>query len=71
MIEYPSMQNSSKAPRKECMVFEKLDGSNFRAKWTEKKGDAKSLALAKDKATDALSVHPRSETLLALLELLS
>lgn len=38
MIEYPSMQNSSKAPRKECMVFEKLDGSNFRAKWTEKKG---------------------------------
>ena len=32
------MQNSSKAPRKECMVFEKLDGSNFRAKWTEKKG---------------------------------
>jgi len=32
------MQNSSKAPRKECMVFEKLDGSNFRAKWTEKNG---------------------------------
>ena len=38
MIEYPSMQNSSKAPRKECIVFDKLDGSNFRAKWTEKKG---------------------------------
>lgn len=38
MIEYPSMQNSSKAPRKECVVFEKLDGSNFRAKWTEKNG---------------------------------
>ena len=38
MIEYPSIQNSSKAPRKPCIAFEKLDGSNFRAKWTKKKG---------------------------------
>ena len=38
MIEYPSIQNNSKAPRKECIAFEKLDGSNFRAKWTQKKG---------------------------------
>lgn len=29
MIEYPSIQNSSKAPRKECVAFNKLDGSNF------------------------------------------
>lgn len=38
MIEYPSIQNSSKAPRKECIAFEKYDGSNFRAKWTAKRG---------------------------------
>ncbi len=38
MIEYPSIQNSSKAPRKECVAFQKLDGSNFRAKWTQKQG---------------------------------
>lgn len=38
MIEYPSIQNSSKAPRKECIAFNKLDGSNFRAKWTQKQG---------------------------------
>jgi len=38
MIEYPSIQNSSKAPRKPCIAFEKLDGSNFRAKWTQKNG---------------------------------
>ncbi len=38
MIEYPSIQNSSKAPRQECIAFDKLDGSNFRAKWTQKRG---------------------------------
>jgi hypothetical protein len=38
MLEYPSIQNSSKAPRKECIAFDKLDGSNFRAKWTKKQG---------------------------------
>jgi len=38
MVEYPSIQNSSKAPRKECIAFDKLDGSNFRAKWTKKQG---------------------------------
>lgn len=38
MIEYPTMQNSSKAPRKSCIAFEKLDGSNMRVKWTQKKG---------------------------------
>ncbi len=38
MIEYPTMQNSSKAPRKSCIAFEKLDGSNMRVKWTKKKG---------------------------------
>ncbi len=38
MIEYPSIQNSSKAPRKECIAFEKSDGSNFRCKWTTKQG---------------------------------
>lgn len=38
MIEYPSIINSSKAPRKACIAFDKLDGSNFRAKYTQKKG---------------------------------
>ncbi len=38
MIEYPSIINSSKAPRKPCIAFDKLDGSNFRAKYTQKKG---------------------------------
>jgi hypothetical protein len=37
MEEYPSIQNSSKAPRKPCIAFDKLDGSNFRAKWTAKR----------------------------------
>ena len=38
MIEYPSIINSSKAPRKACVVFDKLDGSNFRSKYTAKRG---------------------------------
>lgn len=38
MIEYPSITNSSKAPRKYCVAFDKRDGSNFRAKWTNKRG---------------------------------
>ena len=38
MIEYPSIQNSKRAPRKPCIAFDKLDGSNFRGKWTKKKG---------------------------------
>lgn len=38
MIEYPSINNSSKAPRAECLAFNKLDGSNFRAKYTPKAG---------------------------------
>lgn len=29
---------SSRAPRKSCIAFDKLDGSNFRAKYTQKKG---------------------------------
>ena len=38
MIEYPHIINSSKAPRQLCIAFDKLDGSNFRAKWTPKNG---------------------------------
>jgi hypothetical protein len=38
MIEYPSIINSSKAPRQNCIAFDKLDGSNFRAKYTQKRG---------------------------------
>ena len=38
MNEYPSIINSSKAPRKSCIAFDKLDGSNFRAKYTPKRG---------------------------------
>jgi len=36
--QYPSIINSSKAPRKHCVAFDKKDGSNFRAKWTQKRG---------------------------------
>lgn len=38
MIEYPSIINSSKAPRKPMIAFEKYDGSNIRVKYTPKKG---------------------------------
>lgn len=38
MIEYPSIIASSKAPRQPCIAFEKLDGSNIRVKYTQKKG---------------------------------
>jgi len=38
MIEYPSIVNSSKAPRKPMIAFEKLDGSNIRVKYTAKRG---------------------------------
>lgn len=38
MIEYPSIANSSKAPRQPMIAFEKLDGSNVRVLWTPKKG---------------------------------
>jgi hypothetical protein len=38
MKEYPSIINSSKAPRKSCIAFDKLDGSNIRVKYTAKKG---------------------------------
>jgi hypothetical protein len=38
MIEYPSIINSSKAPRESCIAFDKLDGNNLRFKWTRKRG---------------------------------
>lgn len=38
MIEYPTILPSSKAPRKPCIAFEKLDGSNIRVKYTQKRG---------------------------------
>lgn len=38
MIEYPTIINSSKAPRANCVAFVKFDGSNFRAKYTLKQG---------------------------------
>jgi len=38
MIEYPSIVGSSKAPRKPCIAFDKLDGSNIRVKYTQKRG---------------------------------
>jgi hypothetical protein len=38
MIEYPSIINSSKAPRENCIAFEKYDGSNIRVKYTQKRG---------------------------------
>ncbi len=38
MTEYPTIINSSKAPRGNCVAFVKFDGSNFRAKYTQKQG---------------------------------
>lgn len=38
MIEYPSIIASSKAPTKNCIAFDKLDGSSVRSKYTQKKG---------------------------------
>ncbi len=38
VIEYPSIINSSKAPKANCVAFVKHDGSNFRAKYTKKQG---------------------------------
>jgi hypothetical protein len=38
MIEYPSIIASSKAPRGPMIAFDKLDGSNIRVKYTQKKG---------------------------------
>lgn len=38
MIEYPQILASSKAPRKSCIAFDKLDGSNIRIKYTDKRG---------------------------------
>lgn len=38
MIEYPTIPNNSKAPREACIAFDKLDGSNVRVKYTQKKG---------------------------------
>lgn len=38
MIEYPSIINSSKAPREHCIAFDKFDGSNIRVKYTQKRG---------------------------------
>lgn len=38
MIEYPSIQNSNKSPRKHCLAFNKEDGSNIRVAWNPKKG---------------------------------
>ena len=37
MIEYPEIMNSSKAPRKSCIAFNKYDGSNIRVKYTQKR----------------------------------
>lgn len=38
MLEYPSIPNSSKAPRAEMIAWDKKDGSNFRIKYTPKQG---------------------------------
>jgi len=38
MIEYPTILPSSKAPRKHCVAFDKLDGSNVRIKYAQKRG---------------------------------
>lgn len=38
MKTYPSIDNSSKAPRKVCHIFKKYDGSNIRIEYSKKRG---------------------------------
>jgi hypothetical protein len=38
MKSYPSINNSSKAPRQPCYGFVKYDGSNLRFEWSKKRG---------------------------------
>lgn len=38
MKEYPSIQGSTKAPKKPMIAFNKLDGSNIRFEWNRKRG---------------------------------
>lgn len=38
MKSYPSIENSSKAPRQPCYGFCKIDGSNLRFCWSKKRG---------------------------------
>jgi hypothetical protein len=38
MKQYPTIENSSKAPRQECYGFVKYDGSNLRFEWSKKQG---------------------------------
>lgn len=38
MKQYPSIKNSSKAPREACHVFVKYDGSNLRFEWSKRRG---------------------------------
>jgi hypothetical protein len=38
MKDYPSIPPSSKAPRQHCIGFDKLDGTNVRVKYTQKRG---------------------------------
>ena len=38
MKQYPTIPNSSKAPRESCYAFVKYDGSNLRFTWTKKRG---------------------------------
>lgn len=38
MKEYPSIQNSSKAPHEPCFAFVKYDGSNLRFEYSKKQG---------------------------------
>tara|TARA_B100000614_G_scaffold262909_1_gene300521 strand:+ start:88994 stop:89635 length:642 start_codon:yes stop_codon:yes gene_type:complete len=38
MKQYPSIVGSTQAPRKPCIAFQKLDGSNLRFEWQRKTG---------------------------------
>jgi hypothetical protein len=38
MYEYPSIRNTRRIPCVEGIAFDKIDGSNFRAKWSHKHG---------------------------------
>jgi hypothetical protein len=42
MLQYPSINGWRRSPQgKECIAFEKYDGSNLRWEWDPKKGWAK------------------------------
>ena len=53
--EYPSIIGSSRGPKDHCFAYAKLDGSNLRFKYTQKKGFC--MAGTRTQSLDASHPH--------------